>query len=179
MTIFGFGAVWEALLIIYHGEWQGNILLTFSLSVLLIYMLQEVKKQMSGGRSVKAAMAAALFLIMVGGVYLLCERVHFEYRFFGIMVAPAIALFDYREGEAPRWMKPLDCLPVQLLMMAVMLFFQAYPSIGKTVQIYSLFAVIPLAFYNGRAGSQRWKYAFYVFYPAHLIVIEAIRRWIE
>lgn len=48
--IFGFGAVWEALLIYYYKEWDGNIFLTFSLSILLIYLWQWVKKQWATAR---------------------------------------------------------------------------------------------------------------------------------
>mgnify|MGYP006350758233 FL=1 len=42
------------------------------------------------------------------------------------------------------------------------------------VQIYSLFAIIPIYFYNGKKGKNA-KYLFYIFYPLHFLVIEGIK----
>jgi hypothetical protein len=40
-------------------------------------------------------------------------------------------------------------------------------------------AFIPISMYNGRRGfiqGSLWKYAFYAFYPVHLLVIYLIQR---
>jgi hypothetical protein len=39
------------------------------------------------------------------------------------------------------------------------------------IQSYCLFALIPLALYNGAPGVKGMKYGFYIFYPLHLVVI--------
>lgn len=173
--IFGLGAVWEALLIWYYREWDGNILLTFSLSVLVVYAWQWAKRQCSTPPWWRGIAAIALFGAVVIGIWMLTKAVHFEYGFFGIMLAPAAALFDYDEGKAPVWMKRLDRLPVKLAVFMIALLMLAWPTIGRTVQVYSLLSIVLLAFYNGKAGDRRLKYAFYVFYPLHLIVIECVR----
>ena len=41
-------------------------------------------------------------------------------------------------------------------------------------QIYSLFAIPLLALYSGKRGKANLKYFFYIFYPLHLVVIQAI-----
>ncbi len=174
--IFGFGVIWEAVLITYYKEWDGNIFLTFSLSVLLIYLWQWIKKSWYH-REVWIVLASLLLYgTAIGGVWLLTEHLHFEYGFYGVLAAPAAALFDYKDGEAPRWMKRFDCLPVKLVLLSVILFLQALPTIGHGVQVYALLAVIPLAFYNGTVGNRKLKYLFYVFYPAHLLVIHIVQR---
>ncbi len=38
-------------------------------------------------------------------------------------------------------------------------------------------AAIPIWFYNGKRGKQRFKYLFYWFYPVHLTVLVLIRGW--
>ena len=40
-------------------------------------------------------------------------------------------------------------------------------------EYYALFSLIPIAFYNGKRGytNEAIKYAFYAFYPAHLMLL--------
>ncbi len=42
------------------------------------------------------------------------------------------------------------------------------------VQVYACFAAFPMLLYNGRRGP-RMKYFFYVFYPAHLLILYLIK----
>ena len=43
------------------------------------------------------------------------------------------------------------------------------------LQLWSIASVVPLALYNGKKGHRLPKYAGYVFFPAHLFIILAIR----
>ncbi len=173
--IGGFGVVWEALLIYYYKEWDGNIFLTFSLSILFIYLWQWIKKQWVYCNVWIGCALLVLYGAVVVGAWILTETVHFEYGFWGVMAAPAVALFDHRDGEAPMWMKRFDCLSIKLVMLLAALFFLALPTIERGVQIYALLAIPILALYNGKAGNRRLKYLFYVFYPVHLMMIEFVR----
>lgn len=47
-------------------------------------------------------------------------------------------------------------------------------ALGLLLQFSSLLAIIPLLKYNGERG-KKVKYLFYIFYPAHLILLAAIR----
>jgi hypothetical protein len=38
-------------------------------------------------------------------------------------------------------------------------------------QWYALLALIPLALYSGKRGKYKMKNLFYIYYPAHLVVI--------
>ena len=55
-----------------------------------------------------------------------------------------------------------------------------YPDIFDLakVQIYSMFSLIPIFSYNGRKG-KNMKYFFYIFYPAHFLVLEGIKYIID
>ena len=39
----------------------------------------------------------------------------------------------------------------------------------------AILAFVPIRMYNGTRGNKRWKWFFYVFYPAHLLVLTLIR----
>ncbi len=45
-----------------------------------------------------------------------------------------------------------------------------------TTQVYSIAAFAFIGLYNGKTGIKRLKYMFYVFYPAHLLVIYILYR---
>ena len=45
------------------------------------------------------------------------------------------------------------------------------------LQWYSLLAVLPLLCYNDTVGKRKMKYFFYIFYPAHLAVLQGLS-WI-
>ena len=44
--------------------------------------------------------------------------------------------------------------------------------------VCALCALIPLCFYNGKAGKANLKYAFYLFYPLHLAVLYVISHFL-
>lgn len=58
-----------------------------------------------------------------------------------------------------------------------MLFSSLYMLMTAGIQRYSVLSVIPIALYNGKAG-KKYKYFFYIFYPAHLIVLYIISRFV-
>ena len=62
----------------------------------------------------------------------------------------------------------------KLISAAVLLAFIAYTT-GYFQQWYSLMAIPLLALYNGKRGKAKMKYVFYVFYPAHLVILYGIQ----
>lgn len=118
--------------------------------------------------------------------------------FFGIMV---IMVMEYTRnlglqfaalgvGCAVSWVFQADYNIIGVLLIAAMYWFRhndiAQLAVGvvlcavESVSYYcvSALAFVPIVLYNGRRGAFQLKYLFYVFYPAHLLVLYGLARWI-
>lgn len=130
------------------------ILVTFSLSVILIYSLDRAIKQPSA----KSVATATLAFLAIWAVSELLPHVlpgfYVDYGFRGILLPVLIWL-----GK-DKWQSFLLCAVGLILL-----------SIGSAIQWFSLLALPLLALYNGARGKMRLKYLFYVYYPAHLALI--------
>ena len=175
LTIFGVGAILFVFYLIYMGEAYGNIFLTFSVSILLIYFLQFVKKQLFESEKTYAAVLAVIsFLIALVVAYVVFDKIHFEYGYTGMLVPVIISLFDFSRLKAPASIRWLDTFPITLLLFALSLIPLSIYGRLADIQFYCLFSIPIVALYNGKPGKHKMKYLFYIFYPLHLVIIEGI-----
>lgn len=147
-----------------------SILVTFSLSILMIYGLQHCKKALSDPAHgwLRQSGAVLLFFMLVAMVYVLNQWVTIDYGFWGCMVPVFVSLFQ-DSGEVK---SRFDRVPVHVAMLGMGLFPLALTLGG--VQYYSFLALPLLILYSGERGKRKMKYFFYVFYPAHLVVLYGI-----
>ena len=145
-----------------EGSLYMRILVTFSLSIALIYALQYVEKK-------KDFLSCLVFFLVLSGVYYVSEKLpsripgfSIDYGFKGILLPVFISMGVTK--------------PQKLLGAAVGMCFMA---LGRTLQWYSLAALPLLALYSGLRGKGNYKYLFYIYYPLHLGVIYGIRWLLE
>ena len=140
------------------------IMITFSLSVLLIYAMDNMLKN----RSVGTCFTLVLTFI---GIYFVSEilpgelsdvEFFIDYGFWGI-ITPAIIYHGKTKEQ-------------QILLTAVALCLVA--TTNGILQWYSLFALVPIMMYNGKRGNANIKNLFYIYYPLHLAVIHLISSFI-
>ena len=162
-------------------ELDGGILVNFCLSILLVYQVQALKKALAQKDFVKIGLFLILFVASVAGVYAFVEYVLWvDYGFWGILIPVWAVLPDYKEGEAPGCFKALSGRPVKLLFFTVgLLCLCISRGLFENIQSYSLLALPILALYNGQPGRKGFKYGFYLFYPAHLVVLWGIAFLLE
>ena len=81
----------------------------------------------------------------------------YKYGFTGIAV---ICIFYYLRGQ------PQLKYPIAAILLAAM----------GGVEVYAVLALIPILLYNGQRGRQTkvMQYGFYIFYPAHLLLIAVL-----
>lgn len=174
MRVFALGLICQIVYTIADGSIYIGILLVFSLSIMLMYLLDCLKTAVKGSKSdlcaklfgkreisrkLDIALCAALFAVAVGGCYLLCENVAVDYGFWGIMLPVAMSLFSNN------WAR-LGAFTAVLGILCATATFHWQP--------YSLLTLPLLALYNSKPGKYRMKYFFYVFYPAHLAILYLI-----
>lgn len=174
-VMFSIGAIYMAMYYFCFNSVYGNIFMTFSVSILIIYILDLVKKQIFAERSVlKSLLSFLLFIISLVFTFVLYKVITFEYDFWGMLVPVAVSLFNFRDIELPQGLKFLDSHKARLVLFFIALIPLSVFGRLYDIQFYCLLAVIPMLFYSGKQGNKKFKYAFYLFYPVHLVIIELI-----
>jgi hypothetical protein len=175
LMLFCIGFVFVIFYFFYNGQIYGNIFMTFSVSCILIYLLEWCKKQIfSSGTLIIPIVSSLVFVFALISTYVLFEHIHFEYGFVGMLVPLFTSLFDFRNIKVPEKIKKLDCHTLRIISFMIGLIPLSIFGRMAEIQFFCLLSVIPLIFYNGKPGSKKLKYCFYIFYPAHLVIIEGI-----
>ncbi len=153
-----------AFYIVYYfatGDKMLNVIVSFSLAVGFIYLWQ----WLVGAVKDKKVLFAVLFFLLWAAYsvacFALCRAVHVDYNFGGIILPWLVYLFKNK------WLR-LGLFAVGIVYVA--------SAMGEyaQVQLWGLISVPIMALYNGERGKWRMKYFFYVFYPAHLVLLYGI-----
>ena len=158
----GLALVCQLVFYFVKGSLKQCILVTFSLSIILIYALKYVEKQ-------KNALSCLLFFLALAGVYWVSIKLpghlpgfSIDYGLKGILLPVFISMGVTKSQK--------------LLGAAVGMCFLA---LGSTLQWYSLAALPLLALYSGLRGKGNYKYLFYIYYPLHLVVLYGFKWLLE
>lgn len=154
--LFTLALVCQVVYFLADGSMYLSVLFTFSLSVLLIFALQYCKAKLSASRCL-------LFLASVAAVFLLNRLFIIDYGFWGCMLPVFAAALHNTEFDR----QPMNTAMLTLGLVPLWL------DLGG-LQLYALAAVPLLLCYSGNRGKRKMKYFFYIFYPAHLALLQII-----
>ncbi len=176
LLLFGLGLGCQLVYTIFDPtEIYLGILLAFSISVLIIYAMQYAKKCLFEDKPTKEKLTAWLLVAaLIALAYLLCEFITVDYGFWGIMMPVFASIFDFHRIPAPDKWKKLDTLPIRIFCMAVAEILLIVTFFKPLFQLPALLIFPLLLLYNGEKGKANLKYFFYIFYPLHLGVLQAI-----
>lgn len=159
--IAGLGVICQIVMTVATRSLHMGILLTFSLSIAIIYATDAFLAQRTPLRGgVLATILLAVIFVAVVMPYLLeSHNFKLDYDIFGVMLP---VLLYYARGRMPKLLTATALLLIHALL-------------SNYVQLCALFAIPLLFFYDGTRGRARMKYLFYIFYPLHLAVIYLIK----
>lgn len=147
------------------------ILVTFSLSIALIYTLNFVKWAYLSNKGTLAEkiLSPIFFFGLTALVYYLNSIFQIDYGFFGIMMPVFASLTDMRGYEIPKGARWIESHYVRVLLMAVPMLIRMIDC--EPIMWYSFIALPILLLYSEKRGKWKMKYFFYIFYPLHLALI--------
>lgn len=128
-----------------------NVFFTLLLGLVAIYAYEEIKKRYSESYLKMVLLQFAGIILAMTAAWLLCT----DYSMLGILI---IMAFHINRGNK---------IQTAISFMIVTL------CLGNEIQYLSLLALVPIFLYNGKKGPSM-RYVFYVFYPAHLLILYAI-----
>ncbi len=149
-----------------------NILFTLSLSMLVCFAYVDFEKSLKSADKARTFFYGTAFVLSVFFVIVLDILCTYSYTLFDFGIS-----FDYGAAGA---LLPLFAVVTtnrrkQLTSFAIGLILFVLCLRSTLWYIWFALLTIPiLALYNGKRGSRKFKYAFYVFYPLHLGVLYLI-----
>ena len=158
LLIFVLGLGCSAVYFIFSSSLYQNILLTFSLSIACVFATDAFlrDKRPLTAFLMAGALLATVFLTLVLPHFV--NGFAFDYDLYGALL-PVMFYF------IPDKRFKLSALCLILIVRA---------SIFRGTNIFALFSLPLLLLYNGKRGKYRLKYLFYIFYPAHLVLLQAL-----
>ncbi|MBR2322380.1 MAG: hypothetical protein IKA54_02170 [Clostridia bacterium] len=167
LSVFTLGVICQiGFDLVYKNQVYLGILLTFSLSIILIYLLEQCKTVfIKKSKLYLKILAPVLLFLSILGCYYVTEKIAFDYGFMGIMLPFICSLFDF-DGKYNLRLKKL------LFVIGAIIYF--VQSDLKEIIVYSLLSIPLVLLYNGKRGSKKLKYFFYAFYPVHILIIAGL-----
>ncbi len=170
LFIFLLGVLCQVVYFIIDNSLDMGILITFSISVILIYALEKFQKTLCKENfNIKFSIFYGLiFTSLVIADFLFCKCFDVDYGFWGTLAPVFVCAFRKEKGYKDNAHK----LPIHIFAFLIGLLILSADLGG--IQFYSLFSILFLLMYSGKRGERNMKYFFYIFYPVHFIILHLI-----
>lgn len=156
LTVFGLGFICQTVFFIATDSLYQNILITFSLSILTAFSIDNFlkKKDFLSGLLLILELVGTVF-ISVFLPQIIKGNFNIDYGIVGVFI-PVFIRFAPNKNQ-------------KIIIMTALLAVLACSMNSR--QWFALLAIPLIVLYNGKRGKMNLKYMFYIFYPVHLAVI--------
>ena len=131
-----------------------SVMVTLTLGAVMLLCMKKTEKK-------------GVQLLLVIPFALLAELAKCDYGGWGIAMIAVFALFERRSLQT-----------IALLLVNACMESAALPVFGipVSVQLFAVFAMVPIAYYSGRklSHNRALQWAFYLFYPLHIVFLWAL-----
>ena len=153
--ILGLGVVCQIITFLATGWLYQSILITFSLSLGMIFLWDAAQNTTWGLWAFAVGMAAVFFVTTILPDFLLQWYFGIDYDFFGVMLP--LLFYLGRDKKQKLLLGGIGLVALSIL--------------KDPTQWFCLFSLPLLALYNGQRGKRKLKYLFYIYYPLHLAAL--------
>ena len=153
-----------------------NLFFNASFSILLCYLLAYVKETLFSadkGIVVKSFTGMA-FVLAIYGTYLFNQKYYVDYGFWGCVLPLFACLLRSVSANGKDYLKQWDNNFIHVVFFAMGLYLLSCEY--GTVQMYSMLAIPLLLLYSGNRGKHKLKLFFYIFYPAHFVLLAIVQQ---
>ena len=174
--IFLLGILCQLVFYVTQQKTDFGILITFSFSILLCSLFTYVKQTLFSyeqGIAIKLFVGIA-FVLALCATFLLNRIFYVDYGFFGCVLPLFASIFRSIRVNGKTYLKPMDKNWIHVLCFGIGLYVLSLEY--GIIQMYSLWAIPLLLLYSGKRGKYRLKLFFYIFYPAHFVVLWLIQQ---
>ena len=144
-----------------------NILFLFCMSLIVLQLIDQIKKDKGLAPFYTVLIAAVLLLIFI----LEALGISMSYGIYGVLLTAAFYIFysaDFRASRVWLW-----CVAALLMIGYWLMYFliSNQADFGSYLSLFALLSLPLLMLYNGEKGKHSLKWLFYIFYPAHILLI--------
>ena len=176
--IAGMGIVFQLVYLVAMNSLYQGILITFSLAIITIYAIDEIfkAKKLWGRLAALGALAFVAVFVFVLPNVLAETDFDIDYGIWGILIPVVVYFLPIQKWRISSLLTPRQwrMTGVAVLLLIRAIYYTVVPSPLGLVQWWSLLSLPPLFLYNGERGRAKMKYVFYIFYPAHLVILYGI-----
>lgn len=168
------GIIYLFAYLVVEGVLYGSILTTFTLSTLIIYSLQFLKKYLAKGNFKMAVLGLLCIAASIIFSVFVCRTITVDYGIAGVFLPVFVSLADLKDYKNLK-ISPQNLHMCELLLLACGICLVVYQrNLLSSVAPYHFLSLIFVALYSGRRGYANIKYFFHIFYPVHLVILYGV-----
>lgn len=170
LVITIFGIIMQIVTYLVANVMYLSIFISFAIAIFLIYLFDDMTKAIEEKKKGLIILSASVFTVLVIGLNFVAHYTQLfdaAYGYYGIM-APVVLYIAKKYLHDTKW-----CVACEVLLLAIM-FVARTLIVHMPIVLFSFISLPLILMYNGKRGKWNLKYAFYLFYPLHIVIIYLI-----